>query len=308
MTEYTNTSDPNNDVYVATTASRALPYGNEMTYWLSYGAAKNIVTGLGDTDRNDLLFIGVGSQAAMVHEDAQYWGEPGEITTTWAPPIAAQSAGDDDASFGAQSAGEEEVKKAESGLSACFPEEATVQVRGRGDISMADVNTGDYVLTKDAYEPVLGFLHVLGARSTKYVVITHSVGMLRASANHLVFLADGSDKPAAEIQVGDVVLSAEGASSVLSVRQEASDSGMYAPLTASGTLLVDGTLASSYAAPAVSLKLPHGAAHAVFFPLRVFTSLFSMEPQGVAADWQNPLLDAWQAIGLGAVQKFLVSA
>ena len=62
---------------------------------------------------------------------------------------------------------------------------------------------------------------------------------------------------------------------VLSVRRSVESAGLFAPLTASGTIVVDSVFASNYAAPSTTLRLPHGMAHAVLFPTRVFHGLQS---------------------------------
>ena len=48
---------------------------------------------------------------------------------------------------------------------------------------------------------------------------------------------------------------------------------MFAPLTSSGTIVVDGVLASNYAGSSATLSSPHGAAHGIAFPLRVYHKL-----------------------------------
>merc|ERR1712151_738977 len=59
---------------------------------------------------------------------------------------------------------------------------------------------------------------------------------------------------------------------VTSVTQSTGRSGMFAPLTPSGTVVVDDVMASNYASYA-HVSFPHCALHAVFFPVRTFHSL-----------------------------------
>jgi hypothetical protein len=51
--------------------------------------------------------------------------------------------------------------------------------------------------------------------------------------------------------------------------------GMYAPLTSSGTLLVDGVAASTYGTPDSGKRLIDRAAHAAFFAVRACQGLAS---------------------------------
>merc|ERR1711974_155945 len=60
---------------------------------------------------------------------------------------------------------------------------------------------------------------------------------------------------------------------VLAISVEVTKSGMYAPFTPAGALVVDGVVASNYGTPSSRMRLPHGAAHAAFFLLRVYHNL-----------------------------------
>merc|ERR1711879_713312 len=94
----------------------------------------------------------------------------------------------------------------------------------------------------------------------EFLTVRHASGAFRASASHVVFVNDG-DKAVADLQMGDEVFVAvdgvEKASRVLSVTQDATDQGMFAPLTQSGTLIVDDVVASNYAKPRTGVHLPH---------------------------------------------------
>mmetsp|Transcript_115654 Transcript_115654/g.326991 ORF Transcript_115654/g.326991 Transcript_115654/m.326991 type:complete len:716 (-) Transcript_115654:99-2246(-) len=217
----------------------------------------------------------------------------------------------------------------------CFPGEAIVTVRGSGRTRVADVEIGDEVLTEHAgllaYEPVLAYLHQrpASARPDAFVTVVHEQGKLRASAAHLVMCADvdsadtadlrhrRSDKPVQDLRPGDVLLVAAlnngealVPSRVLELRQSSSHLGMYAPMTASGTLIVDRVLVSNYAGAREYVSIPHGAFHALFFPLRLYHRLrlptylppFLAESDGVddQAEKFHPLVDIFRAL-LGPV-------
>eukprot|EP00928_Gymnodinium_smaydae_P069943 TRINITY_DN5387_c0_g1_i2.p1 TRINITY_DN5387_c0_g1~~TRINITY_DN5387_c0_g1_i2.p1 ORF type:complete len:373 (+),score=65.16 TRINITY_DN5387_c0_g1_i2:50-1168(+) len=192
----------------------------------------------------------------------------------------------------------------------CFPGKATVQVDGRGRVSMEKLRAGDSVLVerKDtglAYEPILGFLHSMQqgqlGNSSEFIKVVHANGEFRATANHMLFVAadkDSSvrvDKAVGDLRVGDQVFvgkDASGASApskIKSIHREFGDSGMYGPLTAAGTIVVDGVVASIYATPSLRFLFSHGAAHAIFFPLRAYYALgFGSPSDPSSADDMHP--------------------
>eukprot|EP00929_Paragymnodinium_shiwhaense_P100014 TRINITY_DN619_c0_g1_i7.p1 TRINITY_DN619_c0_g1~~TRINITY_DN619_c0_g1_i7.p1 ORF type:complete len:371 (-),score=53.16 TRINITY_DN619_c0_g1_i7:17-1129(-) len=179
---------------------------------------------------------------------------------------------------------EAEVCVAQQGTH-CFPGYASVTVKRGGRTRLEDVLLGDEVLVEHAddtlsYEPVLDFIHATRQAEADYLVVQHEHGELPVSANHIMFFseaehADRFDKPAARASAGDV-LALPGhkvTSQVLSVRKETSTTGMFAPLTPSGRLVVDNVAASAYAVGALHASVAHASAHAGFFLTRVFAQL-----------------------------------
>jgi len=175
----------------------------------------------------------------------------------------------------------------------CFPGEAEVLVRSAAHkpgvgIPVAELKIGEQVLAEAVdrtlkFEPVLGFLHFAPEARGKFRVAVHERGQFRATSEHLVFVMDAQgrriDVPMKDIRVGDQLLTAldaadaEAPSSRVLAVQDAEAlpralAGMFAPLTASGTVVVDGVVASVYAGAAVYRSAPHGAYHALFFPVR----------------------------------------
>merc|ERR1712232_1056178 len=144
---------------------------------------------------------------------------------------------------------------------------------------ISDLRAGDLVQTGGlTYEPVLGWLHQLRASNNVFLTVLHSAGEFRATANHLVFVADGNDrvsKALGDLRVGDQIFINPSAapSMILSVCESKSSIGMFAPFTASGTVVVDGVVASIYGQPSMYGKLTHGSAHAAFFPVRAYHAL-----------------------------------
>lgn len=173
----------------------------------------------------------------------------------------------------------------------CFPGEALVDVEGRGSVSLAKIGVGDRILVESSgqlvYEPILAFLHASrrsSEREMTYVTVTHGRGEFRASSTHLVFVLSQQrtwvSKSVGNLQIGDQLLAASGtpdvplaSSRVVATRLTAGYSGMFAPLTASGTAVVDGVVASNYASPSSDKHLSHGLAHAFLLPVRIYHKL-----------------------------------
>jgi len=171
----------------------------------------------------------------------------------------------------------------------CFPGQAEVKIQDQGLVKINSLQVGDRVLVESSssgklvYEPVLSFIHSggVGAKS-EFLTIQHSTGSLRVSANHVLFVASAFgrvDKAAERIVEGDELLVVPAGASelaapsrVLSVTREVSNLGMYAPLTPSGKVVVDGTVASNYAT-IHGMHFGHEASHAAFFPLRAYHKL-----------------------------------
>jgi len=176
-----------------------------------------------------------------------------------------------------------EEKKEEGGMK-CFPGEAIVQTQTRGAVNLASVQPGDHVLVEDggalSFAPMLSFLHETREKGGEYIELVHEQGRVRMTANHIVFVngPNGrSDKPAGKVQLGEqLVAVVEGAtqtSTVLEINYKSAVMGMYAPLTHTGTIVVDGVVASNYALPDLSMKLPHSLAHFVLLPVRIYHAL-----------------------------------
>jgi len=166
----------------------------------------------------------------------------------------------------------------------CFASEASVQTRN-GAVMLKDLEVGADMLTASGYESVIGFLHSVQGEGN-IVTIQHAEGELRVTENHIVMTAQ-QEKAAAEIVVGDEVMTAEGASRVLSVRADSTSTGLSAPLTKSGHVTVDGVQASAYAT-VFPLRIPHSAAHVCLFAARVFPQFFNAI-QETGADSMHPL-------------------
>jgi len=125
-----------------------------------------------------------------------------------------------------------------------------------GPKRLSQTFSGDHVLTASGYEPVIGFLHA-HERSAVFLEIVHGSGSLRVTPGHIVFLASGMPVPAYSLTAGDNL----SCGPVLQVRKVVLPDGVYAPITQSGTLVVDGVLSSNYA---VVDSLMSGGWHSIF--------------------------------------------
>lgn len=159
---------------------------------------------------------------------------------------------------------------------------------------MSDVLVGDRVAVlpsaghRPIFEPVIAFLHRNASTAAHFVEARTNTGrVFVASSEHLIYVSTSngtnfrsfSAKPMWRMEVGDTILvsgdEAQGpllSEEVTSIRLVVGH-GLYAPLTASGTILVDDVLASCYAA-----VTSERAAHLAMAPLRLWHRLPSLWP------------------------------
>ena len=128
---------------------------------------------------------------------------------------------------------------------------SSVQVKHeRGSVepkALADLRVGDRVLTnKGDYESVYAFAHYSPNIRAKFLQIftSDSKTPLEISKEHLIYL-EGQSHPvrADSIRVGNNLLSSKRVAKIRVVERL----GVYAPLTKSGTIVVDGIKVSAYA-------------------------------------------------------------
>jgi hypothetical protein len=149
-----------------------------------------------------------------------------------------------------------------SGGFACFSSYNTVELHGKGLVSMDSVVIGDHVRTgKNSFSRVYSFGHIDSEKTADYLQIyAEGIEMpLEVTSLHLLFINDKM-RPASHVKVGDML----GTNKVSKIRT-VTRRGVYAPFTESGEIVVSGFLASSYAA--VHSYTPineHTEAHAFF--------------------------------------------
>lgn len=163
---------------------------------------------------------------------------------------------------------------AEVASSQCFPGTSTVVVRNAGRLPLEKLSVGDEVLVLrskqsgatrfDAssveltYEPVIAWLHHEPDRKLDVLTISHELGSLSLTPDHLVFSKQAGDAvpysiAARDVVIGDRVLAPwmDGSLSEPKVLDVCPSVGVgaYCPLVPSGRLIVDNTLASCYMVP-----------------------------------------------------------
>jgi len=134
----------------------------------------------------------------------------------------------------------------------CFAAHAQVVDKNYGLINMEDVAVGDLLLTDQGfYTEVVGWLHREKNRRSKFleIVFYHEATnkTLTITENHHVRLTDGALVEAVDVDVGSLLMGVDGSpKQVIDVR-EGYWTGVWAPLTRSGTVAVDGIQCSIYA-------------------------------------------------------------
>uniref|UniRef100_UPI003AADE9AB indian hedgehog B protein-like n=1 Tax=Centroberyx gerrardi TaxID=166262 RepID=UPI003AADE9AB len=192
----------------------------------------------------------------------------------------------------------------------CFPGDAQVILEGGATKQVRDLHPGDRVLASSTtggggpllYSPVVSFLDRQPNATKIFYVISTTAGLnITLTAAHLIFVADGNCTGgtaglrtvfASEVRPGQCVLTSRGRAgseatlSAVTYVEERRSTGVYAPLTQHGSIVVDGVLVSCYAA----LDWHH-LAHWVLAPLRFFYSLMGpSEPQTDGLHWYPRLL------------------
>lgn len=149
---------------------------------------------------------------------------------------------------------------------ACFPSDAELRDVSGNKVRMMDLAVGSELQgPKGSVDLVTNFIHREEALDAPFLRIRTDRGTLELSANHLAFIksADGTRRSvlAGTIRVGDILLHRDGDAQVTSI-EPFKARGVYAPLTRSGELEVNGFSTSCYA------NIPsHAAAHAMMMPL-----------------------------------------
>lgn len=142
----------------------------------------------------------------------------------------------------------------------CFSAASTVTVLGKGKIPMKELAIGDVVEVAPGgkFERVYGFGHRDENKAASFLRIytdRNSGKPLEITTKHMLFVG-GSAVPASQVAVGDSIdLAGKGSGSagytltaeVVKIAEVTRTDGVYNPFTPSGTIIVDGIVASVYA-------------------------------------------------------------
>ena len=175
---------------------------------------------------------------------------------------------------------EKEVKNAgesqqQDSNDSCFPGDSYVLTEQNQKVLIADVVPGTKVFSfvnsngKMESSEVYTILHFEPNRIARYLILkTQSGDTLKISPNHLIFLEKLEVKFASEVKISDVLITANGDKSMVVDISYMMQRGVFAPVTHSGTIIVDGILVSCYA------SFPnHHVAHLATAPLRGYYSI-----------------------------------
>lgn len=126
----------------------------------------------------------------------------------------------------------------------CFPKSATIQLQNGSSITMDKLQIGDLVKTKNGFSPIYMFIHYLPNVDSEFV---HINNQLKISKNHFIAVNDKSNYIRSEkIKLGDVIF-INGLPEKVTSKKDVTDTGLYAPATLDGNLIVDNVLVSCYA-------------------------------------------------------------
>jgi len=182
--------------------------------------------------------------------------------------------------------GDEKEGKAGSdsvGTAVCFSSSSHVTLSNNAKISVNQLKSGDYINSVNingevVSSPFLGWLHHDENVTTTFLDITTESGnKMSVSPRHLLMVTDNVEKEpsmkfANTVGVGDYLMS--GGSGLVQVKSVTAkvQTGVYAPLTSTGTVLVDDLLASCYAHIG-----SHHLAHLAAYPFRTFPQILQVE-------------------------------
>lgn len=124
----------------------------------------------------------------------------------------------------------------------CFSGNTVVQEKRKGSIRMSELQVGDQILDQHGnYDKVYSFAHRDASLEGHFLQFLPS--RLELSKHHLVFVANkGKVIPASMVRVGDILSHGQQVTAIRRVHRV----GVYAPFTMSGTIQVNGVVASTY--------------------------------------------------------------
>jgi hypothetical protein len=177
---------------------------------------------------------------------------------------------------------------------------------------MEDVQVGDLVLTSQggSFEPLFAFGHLDKAATASFLKIgTSSGASMEITGEHLLYVMGKTNPVRADsVKLGDklqVAAVEDPEDSTVTKINRLNKKGLYAPLTPSGKIVVDGFMASSYVALKNSddeyFSMLHGAlkiahqdfVHLYLAPFRVVCMGISDKPCQIDSDKGMPNYISW---------------
>ena len=220
----------------------------------------------------------------------------------------------------------------------CFSKDSTVFTT-KGEVQMKNLQVGDEVLTGSGlenYEPIYAFGHIEPRVVADFIEISfesvdshgskqdHSIEM---TDEHLIYLR-GETHPirAGAVQVGNILVGLGGGLAKVTKLSSIRKEGVYAPLTASGKIVVNGLVVSTYVSLQKEadmysqvgkggwLRLPlsqHDISHFWMAPLRIMCSASSADRMAFCETHDDNGFLHWVSLGMrtvewGQQQNFLV--
>lgn len=155
----------------------------------------------------------------------------------------------------------------------CFSGSANVRLEDGTTKTMDSLSTGDVVQsdTAGAVSPILAWTHKGERISTRFVNATTSFGSLVATVGHYVFVYTDDRTELIrmkDLTVGMNLVHESGAPAPIVSISKFFETGVWNPQTQSGTIVVDGFVASCY----TEVVAPR-AAHALLAPVRAAASV-----------------------------------
>jgi len=216
----------------------------------------------------------------------------------------------------------------------CFPADATVELESGLTRRMDKLAVGDVVRSDadGAFTTVYTFAHKKGDVSKATIfrrLMLESGHALELTPEHMVFVGHGDKKQAksaSNVRLGDLltVVDRAGVQRVTDISTVTKVGGIFAPFTRSGSLVVNGVVASSYAHDYYSVTLdgveivsaqrvaeialsPLAAFHWLTAPCGLCSAETCVEQYGVGTEGKHPYIaglerigDAWKWVKKGA--------
>jgi Hint module len=131
----------------------------------------------------------------------------------------------------------------------CFSGKSKVLLQNVGWVMIHHINLGDRVLVRQGiYEEVYSFGHHNQNASGYFIQIYSKASKepIEISSHHLILLRENRWVPASAIRIGDTLTTGEGNQVVVNRIVHKVRSGLFAPFTKSGSIVVNNIVASNF--------------------------------------------------------------